>query len=503
MTNGTISRDSRQYWQNLRESLTFDGRNVIHGEACQAVSGKTLPDTSAADGAQLCDIADSQPQDIDLAVASARRCWDDGSWVRQTPKQRKKVLRRLADLLMENLDELALLETLDTGRPIGDSIGVDVTYSAECFEWYADIIDKRYDEAFSTSERNFITLRREPLGVIGAIVPWNYPLLMTAWKLAPALAMGNSVVLKPDEKSPLTAIRLAQLALAAGLPAGALNVCAGLGVPAGQALGLHEGVDCVSFTGSVEVGKQLQQYAGRSNMKRVWVETGGKGPQVVFDDVTDLDKVASGIVWGAFYNQGESCSAGTRLIVQEGIHQALVGRITEMTRDLVVGDPLDPATEIGALISPEHFERVDGYCVGAVAEGAVALTGGGRMNTGTEAYFYQPTVLDGVARTARVFQEEVFGPVLAVTKFSADSEAVAIANDSSYGLAGAVWSRDLNRALSTARDVRVGVMWVNTYDSSDFGVPFGGFGQSGYGRAKSLHALEKYSDIKSLWVELD
>ena len=492
-----------EHWHAIWSTLVPDGRCVINGESTDSLSGKTYPNVTPINGARLCEVAECQPEDIDLAVSSARRCWEDGSWARETPKNRGAVLRRLSQLIIDNIEELALLETLDTGRPIRDSLTVDIPLSSQCFEWYADIINKRYDEAFYTSSQNLITIMREPVGVVGAIVPWNYPLLMASWKLAPALAMGNSVVLKPAEQSPLTAIRIAQLALDAGLPPGALNVCPGYGIPAGRALGLHQDVECVSFTGSIEVGKQLQQYAGLSNMKRIWVETGGKGPQIVFDDVTDLDKVATGIAWGAYYNQGQSCSAGTRLIVQATIHDALTERVAAVAQSLKLGDPLDPNTDLGAIISEQQLTRIHGYCENALADGATVLVGGGSAQVIDNGFYYQPTVIDRVRTDTSLFQEEVFGPVLSVTPFNTRTEAIAIANKTVYGLAGGIWSNDINAALSVARSVRLGTVWINTYDSSDFGVPFGGFGQSGYGRAKSLHALEKYSDLKSLWVEFE
>lgn len=498
---GMISANKR--WHDMRLKIDLRADAVIDGEWMKSLSDHTYRNVTPIDGGSLGDVIDGQPAEIDLAVASSRACWLRGTWSRMERKAKKGVLIRIAELLMEHKNELALLETLDTGRPITDSLNVDIPLASECFQWYAEILDKRYDELISTADTNLIPILREPIGVVAAIVPWNFPLLMAAWKVAPALAVGNSVVLKPAPQSPLTATRLARIGVEAGLPPGALNVVPGHGEPAGKSLALHNDVDCVSFTGSVEVGKKLQQYAGMSNMKRVWVETGGKGPQVVFDDVEDLDTAASAIAWGVFYNQGQMCSAGSRAIVHRAIYAELIDKVVAIAEQLSPADPLDPETSIGAMINGVQVSRVHAYCRAANESAARVLTGGSPVDVISGGFYFEPTVVADVSRRDELFQEEVFGPVLSVTPIDSFEDAIATANDSRYGLTAAVWSQNVNTAIRAARAIRAGTVWINTFDRADFAVPFGGFGQSGFGRAKSLHAIEKYSDLKSIWLELN
>lgn len=488
-------------WHDMRRTIDLRADAVIDGEWVESLSGHTYSNVTPIDGESLGKVIDCQSTEIDLALTSSRTCWDKGTWSRMDRKAKKRVLLRIGELLIERKDELALLETLDTGRPITDSLNVDIPLAAECFQWYAEILDKRYDELISTTETNLISILREPIGVVAAIVPWNFPLLMAAWKVAPALAVGNSVVLKPAQQSPLTATRLGMIGIEAGLPPGALNIVPGHGEPAGSALALHDDVDCVSFTGSVMVGKKLQQYSGMSNMKRVWVETGGKGAQVVFDDAEDLDTAASAIAWGAFYNQGQMCSAGSRAIVHRAIYAELLDKILSIAKQLSPADPLDPETSIGAMINEAQLVRVHAFCRAAGESAARVLTGGSPVDVTAGGFYFEPTVVADVLRQDELFQEEVFGPVLSVTPVDSFPDAIAAANDSRYGLTAAVWSQNVNTAMRAARAVRAGMVWVNTFDRADFAVPFGGFGQSGYGRAKSLHALEKYSDLKSVWME--
>jgi acyl-CoA reductase-like NAD-dependent aldehyde dehydrogenase len=420
-------------------------------------------------------------------------------WRRTEPKERKRVLHRFAELVRADLERLALLETLDVGKPIGNSISVDVPFAADCIDYYAEFADKLYDEIAPTGPNELALIRREPLGVVAAIVPWNYPLIISAWKLAPALLAGNSVVLKPAEQSPLTAIRLGELGLEAGLPPGVLNIVPGFGAEAGKALALHGDVDMVSFTGSTEVGKLMMRYSGESNLKRVALECGGKSPHVVMQDA-DLAAAAEGIAWGIYYNQGETCHAGSRVIVHEKVKDALLAGIARVAGTITLGHPFEAATQMGALIDRGHMERVLGFIESGVSEGARIALGGKRALEETGGYYVEATVLDGVRPTMRVAREEIFGPVLTATTFSDEGQSVQLANDTVYGLAAAVWTNDMNVAHRVSGALRGGTVWVNSFDRSSLATPFGGFKQSGFGRDRSPHAIDKYVDLKTIWT---
>jgi acyl-CoA reductase-like NAD-dependent aldehyde dehydrogenase len=394
---------------------------------------------------------------------------------------------------------LALLETRDVGKPIVNSVGVDVANCADCIEYYAEFADKLYDEVAPTGPDDLALIRREPLGVVAAIVPWNYPLIISCWKLGPALLTGNSVVLKPAEQSPLSAIRLAQLASEAGVPPGVFNVVPGFGEEAGKALALHPDVDLITFTGSTEVARLMLRYAADSNLKRVALECGGKTPQVVFADA-DLAAAAEGIAWGIYYNSGETCHAGSRLIVHESAKDKLLAAIARVTATITLGSPLDPATQMGALIDEGHMRRVLGYIEGGVAQGARIALGGHRALKETGGFYVEATMLDGVRPEMKVAREEIFGPVLAVMTFADETEALRLANDTPYGLAAAVWTHDMNVAHRLASAVRGGTVWVNAFDRSSMATPFGGFKLSGSGRDRSPHAIDKYCDLKTIWT---
>jgi len=453
-------------------------------------------------GKRLCEVAECDAPDADKAVRIARRRFNDGVWSNQSPAQRKRVLVRLAELMLKHREELALLETLDMGKPITDSLNVDVKSAANCVRWYGELIDKVYDEV-SPSGPNAIGLTtREPVGVVACIVPWNFPILMTSWKIAPALAAGNSVILKPSEKSPLTAIRLAELALEAGLPAGVLNVLPGFGHTVGKALALHMDVDCIAFTGSTGVGKQIMRMAGQSNMKRAWLECGGKSPHIVFADAPDLDAAAEAAAYAIFYNQGEMCSAGSRLVVEKSIASEFVQEVIRKSKVWSPGDPLNPDTKVGAIVDQKQMENVLGYISKAKEEGCELVMGGAQVFKDTGGYFVEPTIFTGVQPTHTIAREEIFGPVLAVQTFTSDEQAIHLANDTEYGLAAGLWTRDINRAHKTARAIRAGSVWINCYDGGDITTPFGGYKQSGNGRDKSAHALDKYTELKSTWVQL-
>jgi 4-guanidinobutyraldehyde dehydrogenase/NAD-dependent aldehyde dehydrogenase len=413
------------------------------------------------------------------------------------------VLQRFADKILAAKDELALLETLDMGKPIRYALSVDVASAARCIRWYAEAIDKVYDEIAPTGPQALALITREPMGVIGAIVPWNYPMIMAAWKLGPALATGNSVVLKPSEKSPLTALRLADLALEAGLPPGVFNVVPGYGHEAGEALALHMEVDAVGFTGSTRVGRKMLEYAGRSNLKRVYNELGGKSAFIVFPDHQDPALAARTVAGCMFFNQGESCNAPSRVLVHESIADAFVDTLRTEAPRYAPADPLDPATVMGALVDEGQMRSVLGYIESAHQDGARCVIGGRQARTETGGYYVEPTVFDGVAPNMRVSREEIFGPVLSVLRFSSEAEAVALANGSDYGLQASVWSHDINRAHRVARALRAGTVHINQYDEDDITVPFGGYKQSGNGRDKSLHALDKYTELKTTWLRID
>jgi 4-guanidinobutyraldehyde dehydrogenase/NAD-dependent aldehyde dehydrogenase len=495
-------KPSSRSWQQRAESLAFRTQAFIEGRYVDAASGETFECINPANGRSLAAVASCDAPDVEAAVASARRAFDDGRWSRTPPVARKRVLRRFAELLREHREELALIETLDMGKPISDSLAVDIPGAARCIEWYAEAIDKVYDEVAPTSHTTLATITREPVGVVGAIVPWNFPLLMASWKLGPALATGNSVVLKPSEKSPLTALRVAELAVEAGLPPGVLNVVPGLGHTAGEALALHRDVDCIAFTGSTRIGKRMLEYSGRSNMKRVWLECGGKSPNIVFADVADLDRAAAAAASGIFFNQGEMCSAASRLVVHEDVREAMLDRIVAAGKKMAPGDPLDPATRLGALVDRGQLEAVTGYIEAGRRDGATLRLGGSRAREETGGFYVEPTVFDGVRMDMRIAQEEIFGPVLSVISFRDEDEAVRIANGVMYGLVSAVWTRDITTAHRVARAIRAGTVYVNCYDADDITVPFGGFKQSGNGRDKSLHALDKYTELKTTWIDL-
>ncbi|MFL9889966.1 aldehyde dehydrogenase [Paraburkholderia sp. RL17-381-BIF-C] len=496
-----MDKKSLAFWQDKAATLAIEGRAFIDGEYRDADGGRTFDCLSPIDGKLLAKVADSGAADVDAAVAAARRAFDSGVWSGLNPRQRKAVLLRWAASIREHMDELALLETLDAGKPIADTTSVDVPGAAYCVEWFAEAIDKVGGEVAPADHHLVGLVTREPIGVVAAVVPWNFPILMASWKFGPALAAGNSVVLKPSEKSPLTAIRLAQLALEAGIPAGVFNVVPGAGEP-GKLLALHQDVDCLAFTGSTNVGKLIMQYAGQSNLKRVWLELGGKSPNIVMPDCPDMDRAANAAAGAIFYNMGEMCTAGSRLLVHRDIKDAFLDKLIAAARSYTPGNPLDPNTSMGAIVDKVQLERVLGYIEAGRSE-AKLLLGGARVKEETGGFYIEPTIFEIPASGAKVAREEIFGPVLSVITFDTVEEAIRIANDSEYGLAAAVWTSNLTTAHEVSRKLRAGTVWVNCYDEGgDMNFPFGGYKQSGNGRDKSLHALEKYTELKSTLVRL-
>jgi acyl-CoA reductase-like NAD-dependent aldehyde dehydrogenase len=494
-----LAQRDRPTWERLSASLKPEGRAFIDGHQVPAADGRTFADVSPIDGRTLCQVARCGPAEVQAAVAAARRSFEAGPWRRTEPKERKRILRRFAEGIRADREQLALLETLDVGKPIANSVSVDVTNCADCIEYYAEFCDKLYDEVAPTGPNDLALIRREPLGVVAAIVPWNYPLIISCWKVGPALLTGNSVVLKPAEQSPLSAIRLAQIAHEAGVPPGTFNVVPGLGEEAGQALATHADVDLITFTGSTEVGRLMLRYAGESNLKRVALELGGKTPQVVFPGA-DLKAAAAGIAWGIYYNSGETCHAGSRLIVHESVREALIEEIRKVVATITLGHPLEPTTQMGALIDAGHMRRVLSYIESGVRDGARLTLGGHQVLQETGGFYVEATVLDNVRPDMKVARDEIFGPVLAVMTFRDEAEAVRLANDTPYGLAAAVWTADMNLAHRVSGALRGGTVWVNAFDRSTMATPFGGFKLSGSGRDRSPHAIDKYCDLKTVWT---
>ncbi|KUJ83727.1 aldehyde dehydrogenase PuuC [Microbulbifer flavimaris] len=490
-----------QEWQAMAESLQIEGRAFINGEYVDALSGETRATRSPADGRELAQIASCGPEDAELAVKVARKTFESGVWSHMPPMERKKVMVRFAELIEANRDEIALLESLDAGKPISDTMNVDVPGAVTTIRWSGEAVDKIYDEVAPTGPDELALVQRMPLGVVAAIVPWNFPLSTTCWKLGPALATGNSVILKPASNTPLTALKLAGLAKEAGLPDGVLNVLPGPGSSLGKALGLHMDIDCLTFTGSTEVGKTLTEYSGQSNLKRTFLELGGKSPNIVFADA-DLDKAAEAAALAVFFNQGETCTAGTRLLVEKSIAGDFIEKVKKASERFKPGHPQDPNTVMGALIDRNQFDTVEHYVSKGKEEGAQLVCGGAASSAVEGGHYYEPTVFRGVNNDMTIAREEIFGPVLAVIEFETEEEALQIANDSIYGLAAGVWTHNISRAHRMARDLRAGSVWVNNYFGGDITVPFGGFKQSGNGRDKSLHALDKYCELKSTWIDI-
>ena len=491
---------SHNDWKSRAAGLSFRNQAFIDGNFVDAASGKTFDSINPATGEVLAAVAECDVEDVDRAVAAARKAFEAGHWSRMGPSDRKEVLLKLAGLIRENLEEMALLDSLDMGKLVKDAATIDAPGSAHFFQWYAEAIDKVYDEVAPTGPGDLALVQRVPLGVVGAVTPWNFPLDMATWKAAAALAAGNSVVLKPAEQSPLSALRLAELASEAGVPDGVFNVLPGFGETAGKALGLHMDVDCLAFTGSTAIGKMFMQYSGQSNMKQVWPETGGKSPNLIFSDCEDLDAAADMAAFGIFFNQGEVCSANSRLYVERSIKDAMVEKLIARAEATQPGDPLDPASKMGAIVDEAQTQGIMQFVEEGISSANI-VTGGKRVHVDGKGCFVQPTIFDDVTQDNPLARDEIFGPVLSVIAFDHEDEAVAMANDSIYGLAAAVWTDNLSRACRVSENLNVGTVSVNTVDARSAQSPFGGMKQSGFGRDLSLHSLEKYTALKTTWIK--
>lgn len=481
-------------YKAIAADLSLPDQAYIDGSYRPAISGKTFATINPATGEELAQVAACGADDVDFAVTKAREAFEDGRWSRLHPAERKQVLIRLAKLIKRNARELAVMESIDSGKTIYDCETVDLPETINCLIWHAELIDKIYDQVSPASDDHIAMIVREPVGVVGLVLPWNFPLLMLAWKIGPALAAGCSVIVKPAEETPLTALRVAELASEAGLPPGVLNVLPGGGAEVGEPIGRHMDIDAVSFTGSTETGRRFLNYASESNLKEVTLEMGGKNPAIVLDDAENLDRVAAHLVNGGFWNMGQNCSASSRLIVQRGVRDELLRHIEAHLREWPMGDPLDPENRVGALVSAAHFAKVTSY----LGDPGRVLVGGK-----AEGCFVEPTLLDASDRSMADAREEIFGPVVSVLTVDSFDEAIALANDTKYGLAASIFTSNVKKALRGARAIRAGTVTVNSFGEGDSTTPFGGFGQSGFGgRDNGIQAHDQYTQLKTIWVDL-
>jgi gamma-glutamyl-gamma-aminobutyraldehyde dehydrogenase len=492
-----------QDWTDAADAVRPRNQMFIEGEWSDASDGATFDTVNPATGEVITSVAKGDAADIDIAVASGRTAFEDGRWSRLSPRDRGQALVRLAGLIESNAEELQLLETLDVGKPIRYSRIVDVGQAIHTYSWYGEAADKLYDDIAPTGPDALALITREPIGVVGAVTPWNFPMMINAWKLAPALVAGNSVVLKPAEQSPLSALRIAELAIEAGIPPGVLNVVPGYGETAGRALGLHPDVDGVTFTGSTEVGKMFLKYAGESNMKRVSAETGGKTPNIIFADAPDLSYAIGAVGFSIFWNTGEMCIAGSRLLVERSVYDRVVEEVAGKSQAWQPGNPLDPKTKAGPIVDASQLDRVMGYIQRGQAQGANLVAGGNKVLAETGGYFIEPTVFSDVSNDMEIARDEIFGPVLSIIPFDTEQEALEIANETRYGLSAAVWTSNLARAHRMSAALKAGTVWINNFDTSDITAPFGGYKESGFGgKDKSLLALDKYTNVKTTWINL-
>ena len=494
---------NHQLVKEKKSKLNFPSDLFINGNYHKSFSEKFFNNISPIDGKLINQISFAQQADIDRAVSVARKVFEKGSWSNMPPGQRKKILLKFAQLIERDRLELSLLDTIDMGKTINDTYNADLPTSIDNIEWYAEIIDKLFDDISPSSKEYMGLITKEPIGVVAAIVPWNYPLWMAIWKIAPALITGNSVILKPAEQSPMSAIKIGALLAEAGLPDGVFSVLPGDGPITGKQLCLHNDIDCVAFTGSGEVGKLVLQYSGQSNMKRVQLECGGKSPNIVFADCDDLDAAAEASAYAIFGNQGEVCSAGSRLIIQKEIEKDFINRVSIISKRMQPGDPFNPDSFAGAIVNNEQLEKINKYVNIGKEEGANIEVGGNITMKDTGGCYFEPTIFTNVNNKMRVAQEEIFGPVLTTLTFSTFEEAISIANDSQYGLAAGVWTKDINKAIKASREIRAGTVYINNYEEGmDSTIPLGGYKQSGIGRDSGYQALDNYLQVKSTWAKI-
>ena len=485
-------------------SLKIPKHNYINGSYYQNEIPETYKVTNPYNGNVICDMPNSSKKIVNRAVDNARKSFNSGEWKNMYPSKRKDILLNFAKLLEDNFKELAFLKTIEMGKPIRYSATLDIKMCLNPLRYAAEALDKIFGKVAPTPAHAIATISREPIGVIGAITPWNFPMMMSLWKFAPALALGNSVVLKPAEQTPFTALKMAELAHKAGVPKGVFNVVIGKGEITGKALALHNNVDCIAFTGSTQVAKLLLQYSGLSNMKRVSAETGGKTPNIIFEDAYDLEYTSWQAAFGVFFNSGAMCVAGSRVLVQESILDKVVEILKKAASKMLAGNPLDPNTRFGPVIDKNQFEKIQFYIKNGIDEGAKLAYGGKAILKDSGGYFIEPTIFVNVKNTMKIAQEEIFGPVISVISFKDEEDAVRIANDSNYGLAAAIWTSDIAKALRMSKNISVGSVWINNWEGHDQTVPFGGFKQSGFGgKDKALEAFDKYSNIKTTWIHID
>lgn len=488
-----------QYYHTLAKTIKFPTGAFINGAFVPAVSGKTFSIYNPATNEEIAKIADCQSEDVNIATHAARKSFDDGVWCKRSPLERKITLLKFAELLEKNIEELAVLECLDSGKPVGECINIDVADAIYTIRWHAELIDKIYDNTTPTGSGQIAMVVRQPIGVVGLVLPWNFPLLMAAWKIGPALAAGCSIVLKPAQETTLTTLKLAEIAHQVGIPAGVLNIVPGSGQAVGEPIGCHMDIDMVSFTGSTAIGRRFLHYSAQSNLKRIVLECGGKNPAVVLADVDDIDKVAAHVVNGAFWNMGENCSATSRLIVHEDIKDILIEKIINHMKSWKMGDPLDPENRVGTLVSKAHFKKVSDFLDEIDNEKRKLVVGG---HTHQKIYV-EPTVVDQVTPESRLFQEEIFGPILSVTTFKTIEEAVRLANDTRYGLAASIYTSNLRNAMLLSRAIYAGIVTVNCFGEGDATTHFGGFKESGFGgRDKSIWAHDQYTELKTIWIDI-
>ena len=492
---------TRDEYESLGSAIPLPSGAVIDGRARPSISGATFDTINPATGRVLNKIAACNKADVDLAVSKARECFEAGTWSRRHPTERKKAMIKLAQLIRRNQHELAVLESLESGKPIYDIETIDIPEALNCLEWHAETADKIYDQVAPSGDNAVAMIVREPVGVVGCVLPWNFPILMLAWKLGPALAAGNSVIVKPAEQTSMTTLRIAELAREAGIPGGAFQVLPGLGEVVGKEIGLHPDIDMVAFTGSTEVGRLFLEYSARSNLKRITLECGGKNPCIVLEDAENLDIVAAHAIQAVFWNMGENCSSNSRLIVHKDVKGKLIERMLHKVKAWPTGNPLDPVNRLGAIVSKEQHDRILGYIRKGKSEGAKVVLGGEAI--GTEGYFIAPTIFDGVRPEMTIAREEIFGPVLSIITVANADEAVKVANDTAYGLTASVFTANARRAHRMARAIRAGTVTVNCYGEGDVSTPFGGYKTSGFGgRDKSIHAHDQYTEMKTIWLDV-